>query len=68
MSDLEFLTGICQSVLNPIPEEDDYIDPYAWPPEEEEEVEPGWKKERVGWEPWGEPRYKYVHDGIKGGI
>jgi len=71
MSDLEYLTGICQKVLNPLPapeeDEEEYIDPYGCD-EEEPELEPGWQLIQVGWEPWGEPRMKLVREGIRGGI
>ena len=45
MSDLEFLTGICQKVLNPLPEEEEY--------EEEAELPPGYEEDYYT-TPWNE--------------
>lgn len=54
MTDLEFLTGICQSVLNPLPskEEDEYIDPW------EDDSDPYPEREDGYWE-----RIRYDSDG-----
>ena len=62
MSDLEFLTGICKSILNPLPEENEEE---LEEEEEEDEIPPGYDEVYHGHTPWGEPIITYKPWGIR---